>query len=173
MKKSFILCLFLAVFSVSLTAQTKKEMREKERQQNFAKAKQLFDAQSFIIPADVLIVNGGQTIFADGSVTFLKMNEGNAVLQISPDVASSPGANGLGGITAQGNVINLTENNTDKQLNMNFTIEGSFGAADIRISVLRGNRADVNIRGVFNDVLINMDGNVMPIDSTNYFEGTP
>ena len=139
---------------------------------DFQAAVECIKSGSFVIEADQLLFPRGLSKFVSGITNFISMNDGNAVIQIATSYYN-PGPNGLGGITVEGTVSDITMS-TDKRGSVfyNFMVQGMMVSATVNIQLLGdGNRATVTIYPNFNNNNLTMTGTVVPYNQSNVFQG--
>ena len=139
---------------------------------DFQSATQALKSGSFVIEVDQLLFPRGMSKFVSSFTNFISMNQGNAVIQIATSYMN-PGPNGLGGITVEGTVSNITMS-TDKRGSVfyNFMVQGAMVSASVNIQLLGdGNRATVTIYPNFNNNNLTMTGTVVPYSESDVFQG--
>ena len=143
-----------------------------EQQQMFEQAVQCLKDGSFVVEVDQLLFPRGLTKFVSSLTNFVSMNEGKAVIQIATS-NFSPGANGLGGISVEGDVSNVTMSTSKRGIvYYNFMDQGAVVSATVNIQLSGdGNRATVTIYPNFNSNNLTMTGKLVPYDQSNVFQG--
>ena len=139
---------------------------------DFQSATQAIKSGSFVIEVDQLLFPRGMSKFVSSFTNFISMNQGNAVIQIATSYIN-PGPNGLGGITVEGTVSDITMS-TDKRGSVfyNFMVQGAMVSASVNIQLLGdGNRATVTIYPNFNNNNLTMTGTVVPYSESDVFQG--
>ena len=139
---------------------------------DFQKAVEAIKSGSFVLEVDQLLFPRGNSKFVSSLTNFISMNEGKAVIQIATSYFN-PGPNGLGGITVEGTVSDITMN-TDKKgfVYYNFLVQGMFVSASVNIQLLgNGNRTTVTVYPNFNNNNITMTGVVVPYSESDLFQG--
>lgn len=139
---------------------------------DFQKAVEAIKSGSFVIEVDQLLFPRGNSKFVSSLTNFISMNEGKAVIQIATSYFN-PGPNGLGGITVEGNVSDITMS-TDKKgfVYYNFLVQGMFVSASVNIQLLgNGNRTTVTVYPNFNNNNLTMTGVVVPYSESDVFQG--
>lgn len=139
---------------------------------DFQAAVECIKSGSFVIEVDQLLFPRGMSKFVSSLTNFISMNEGNAVIQIATSYYN-PGPNGLGGITVEGTVSDITMS-TDKRGSVfyNFMVQGMMVSATVNIQLLGdGNRATVTIYPNFNNNNLTMTGTVVPYNQSDVFQG--
>lgn len=138
----------------------------------FQMAVEAVKSGSFVIQVDQLLFPGGNSKFVSSITNFISMNEGNAVIQIATSYYN-PGPNGLGGITVEGKVSDITMS-TDKKgfVYYNFNVQGMFVSASVNVQMLgNGNRVTVTIYPNFNNNNLTMTGVIVPYSESDIFQG--
>ncbi|MBR1949519.1 MAG: DUF4251 domain-containing protein [Bacteroidales bacterium] len=139
---------------------------------DFQKAVEAVKSGSFVIEVDQLLFPRGNSKFVSSLTNFISMNEGKAVIQIATSYFN-PGPNGLGGITVEGTVSDITMS-TDKKgfVYYNFLVQGMFVSASVNIQLLgNGNRTTVTVYPNFNNNNLTMTGVVVPYSESDVFQG--
>jgi hypothetical protein len=167
----------------SETTMTKQEARKAARaahkkamaaqsHEQFEQAVQCLKEGYFVIEADQLLFPQGLTKFVSGITNFVSMNEGKSVIQIATS-NFRPGPNGVGGITVEGNVSNITMSTSKRGvISYNFMVQGIAVSASVNITLTGdGNRATVTVYPNFNNNNLTMTGNLVPYDQSHVFQG--
>ena len=139
---------------------------------DFQKAVEAIKSGSFVIEVDQLLFPRGNSKFVSSLTNFISMNEGKAVIQIATSYFN-PGPNGLGGITVEGTVSDITMS-TDKKgfVYYNFLVQVMFVSASVNIQLLgNGNRTTVTVYPNFNNNNLTMTGVVVPYSESDVFQG--
>ena len=150
-----------------------KKAMAAEQLKEFQQAVECIKSGSFVIEVDQLLFPQGMSKFVSKITNFISMNEGNAVIQIATSYFN-PGLNGLGGITVQGKVSDITMS-TDKKgfVYYNFMVQGLMVSATVNIQLLgNGNRATVTVYPNFNNNNLTMTGEVVPYNQSEVFQGS-
>lgn len=129
--------------------------------------------QDFVLEADQVTFNNGATVFVNSNTTFISMKGDKAVVQISPSNFAS-GPNGVGGVTVNGMVSGL-ERRVDKKGNvtLSFNVMGIGINAQIEVYMTPGtNRASATIYPNFNSNTVWLQGNIVPYENSDVFEGS-
>ena len=150
-----------------------KKAMAAEQLKEFQQAVECIKSGSFVIEVDQLLFPQGMSKFVSKITNFISMNEGNAVIQIATSYFN-PGLNGLGGITVQGKVSDITMS-TDKKgfVYYNFMVQGLMVSATVNIQLLgNGNRATVTVYPNLNNNNLTMTGEVVPYNQSEVFQGS-
>lgn len=194
MKKVLILTALLLIgFTATTLAQSSKEARaakreaiKKEREARRAleaqqdsiayfKAVEALKAGAFVLEADNVTFPNGVTRYVSSNTNYVQVDNGEGIVQTAfSNFAYTPGPNGLGGVTVQGQISGL-KMNMDKDGNYfyNYTIQGVAISATVFITLTGGtNQASVSISPNFNNNNMTMTGLLLPLDESDVFQGT-
>ena len=129
--------------------------------------------QDFVLEADQVTFKNGNTVFVNSSTTFVSVKGNRAVVQISPSNFAA-GPNGVGGVTVDGTVSGM-QRMIDRKGNttVSFNVMGIGINAQIEIYMTQGtNRASATIYPNFNSNTLWLEGNIVPYENANVFEGS-
>ena len=129
--------------------------------------------QDFVLEANTVTFKTGATVYVNSTTNFISVKGNRAVVQISPSNFSS-GPNGVGGVTVDG-MITDQKVMTDSKGRITFTMNvmGIGINAQVEIYMYPGtNRASATIYPNFNSNTVWIDGNIVPYESANVFEGS-
>ena len=192
-KVLFLTTLLLLSFTVTTYAQYSKEARaarreamKKEREERkaleaqqdsvaYLKAIDALKAGAFVLEANNVTFPNGITRYVSSSTNYVQVDKGEGIVQTAfNNFAYSPGPNGLGGVTVQGNVTGLNmREDKDGNYYYSYTIQGVAISATVFITLTGGtNQASVSISPNFNNNNMTMTGLLLPIDESDVFQGT-
>ena len=192
-KVLFLTTLLLLSFTVTTYAQTSKEARaarrealKKEREARkaleaqqdsiaYLKAVEALKTGSFVLEANNVSFPNGITRFVSSNTNYVQVDNGEGIVQTAfSNFAYSPGPNGLGGVTVQGNISGLKiKEDKDGNYFYSYTIQGIAISATVFITLTGGtNQASVNISPNFNNNNMTMTGVLLPLDESDVFQGT-
>ena len=192
-KVLFLTTLLLLSFTVTTYAQTSKEARaarrealKKEREARkaleaqqdsiaYLKAVEALKAGSFVLEANNVTFPNGITRYVSSNTNYVQVDNGEGIVQTAfSNFAYSPGPNGLGGVTVQGNISGLKiKEDKDGNYFYSYTIQGIAISATVFITLTGGtNQASVNISPDFNNNNMTMTGVLLPLDESDVFQGT-
>lgn len=193
MKKVLFLTAMLLLTTMATFAQTSKEARaarrealKKEREARkaleaqqdtiaYLKAIEALKTGSFVLEANNVSFPNGIVRYVSSSTNYVQVDNGEGIVQTAfNNFAYTPGPNGLGGVTVQGNISGV-ELREDKHGNYyyNYTIQGMAISATVSITLTGGtNEASVRISPNFNNNDMTMMGILVPIDESEVFQGT-
>ena len=129
--------------------------------------------QDFVLEANTVTFKTGSTVFVNSTTNFISVKGNRAVVQISPSNFVS-GPNGVGGVTVDG-MITDQQILTDKKGRITYTMNvmGIGINAQVEIYMYPGsNRASATIYPNFNSNTVWIDGDIVPYENSNVFEGT-
>ena len=128
--------------------------------------------QDFVLEADNVTFKSGNTVFVNSTTNFISVKGNRAVVQISPSNFSS-GPNGVGGVTVDG-MISGQSVTTDKKgrITYSMNVMGIGINAQVEIYMFPGtNRASATIYPNFNSNTIWIEGDIVPYENSDVFEG--
>jgi hypothetical protein len=153
-----------------LTRQDKKEARRAELYANFQSLDTLLGNKTFIIEANYLQNAYGGPIPVSSMLNFIKVDQPRVVLQTGNN--GRQGYNGVGGVTAEGNLQNWKITKDLKHLNyrISFSVMTDIGTYDIFILIGADNTANATITGMTRGRLT-YQGNVVAIYNSAVYKG--
>lgn len=152
-------------------SQTKKEIRKAELDRNYQILDSLFQAKRFVLEADYLQNKYGDLRTVPSTTNFIMVDTTTGILQTAN--YSGIGYNGLGGVTAEGNVGSwiLTKNDKRLSFTVKFNLSTNIGFYDVFLTVNADNNARATISGLGSGKLT-YNGHISTIDNSNIFKGT-
>ena len=129
--------------------------------------------RDFVLEANQVTFKNGNTVFVDSNTTFISVKGNKAVVQISPSNFAS-GPNGVGGVTVNGTISGM-QRMVDKKgrTTLSFNVMGIGINAQIEIYMSPGtNQASATIYPNFNSNTVWVQGQIVPYESSDVFEGT-
>ena len=128
--------------------------------------------RDFVLEADQVTFKNGNTVFVNSNTTFISVKGNRAVVQISPSNFAS-GPNGVGGVTVDGSISGM-QAMVDRKGNttLSFNVMGIGINAQIEIYMTPGtNRASATIYPNFNSNTLWIEGDIVPYENSDVFEG--
>ena len=192
-KVLFLTTMLLFCFTVTIFAQTSKEARAERRaalknerearkaleaQQDsiaYFKAVQALKSGAFVLEANNVTFPNGITRYVSSNTNYVQADNGEGIVQTAfTNFAYSPGPNGLGGVTVQGNISGLKmKEDKDGNYFYSYTIQGIAISAEVFITLTGGtNQASVTVSPNFNNNNMTMTGRLLPLDESDVFQGT-
>ena len=136
-------------------------------------ADQALRDSSFVVEADAVTFKYGTRVQVNSTTNFISMEGDRAVIQISPSYVYG-GPNGVGGITVDGVVSNVSLTSDKKgRIHYSMYVTGRALSATVSISMTPGsNRAVVVVSPTFNSNDVRLEGYLVPAGHSRVFEGT-
>ncbi len=136
-------------------------------------ADQALRDSSFVVEADAVTFKYGTRVQVNSTTNFISMEGDRAVIQISPSYVYG-GPNGVGGITVDGVVSNVSLTSDKKgRIHYSMYVTGRAVSATVSISMTPGsNRAVVVVSPTFNSNDVRLEGYLVPAGHSRVFEGT-
>lgn len=155
---------------VKLSRQERKEVRKAQMAANFHILDSLLNARSFVLEADYLQNQYGDRVFVSSNLNFIMVAQSNGVLQTGTD--SRLGYNGVGGVTAEGNIGTWEIHRDVKRLSyrLHFSLLTNLGHYDVFMTVSSDNRASATITGLGPGKLT-WEGHLNTLYNTRVFKG--
>lgn len=129
--------------------------------------------RDFVLEADQVTFKNGNTVFVNSSTTFISVKGNRAVVQISPSNFAA-GPNGVGGVTVDGSISGM-QVMVDKKgrTTLSFNVMGIGINAQIEVYMTPGtNRASATIYPNFNSNTVWIEGEIVPYENSDVFEGS-
>ena len=149
----------------------KKAQRAIEQQQSHANALALINLRDFVMEANKVSLPDGSNVAVFSDVNYLMMRGDKAVVQVNPGI--SGGQNGMGGITLEGRVVDLTQS-TDKRGNvtLKYTVMSTGGSAEVVLLLLAGgDKANATIKPKMHSSRVMMFGKLLAPENSRVFKG--
>ena len=129
--------------------------------------------RDFVLMVDNVTFNNGNTIYVNSTTNFISVKGNRAVVQISPS-NYSPGPNGLGGVTVDGQISSY-QITTDKRgnINLSYNVSGIGLNAQIEVYLVLGSSdVQATIYPNFNSNTLWISGEVVPYENASIMEGS-
>lgn len=128
--------------------------------------------QDFVLEANQVTFKNGATVFVNSNTTFISVKGNRAVVQISPSNFAA-GPNGVGGVTVDGTISGMERMvNKKGNVTISFNVMGIGINAQIEIYMTPGtNSASATIYPNFNSNTVWLQGNIVPYENSDIFEG--
>jgi hypothetical protein len=133
---------------VKLSKQEKKDLEQAALYANYNAMDTLIGRKTFVIEADYLQDLTGNRVFVNSVLNYILVDSLKAVLQTGSN--SRSGYNGVGGVTAQGNIQNYKVVKDPKKLtyNVSFTVMTNVGIYDVTMDISANTNASATISGL-------------------------
>jgi hypothetical protein len=125
-----------------------KEFRKAQLAANYVILDSLITSRNFVLQANYLENKYGDRVNVAPNLNFIQVNGPTGVLQTG--LVSGMGFNGVGGVTAEGNLASweILKNAKKLTLNVQFSLVTNIGNYDISMFVTPDNVASATIRGL-------------------------
>lgn len=152
------------------STQTKKEKRKAELEKNFQLTKQMIDNKDFVLESDFLQDRYGYRIPVVSMINFVSVDSTKATIQIGSNWGVGP--NGVGGVTAKGEITKweLTENDKSKSFTLRINVMTSIGIYDLFFNIGASGQSTARLTGLRSGQLT-FDGNIVPHEKSSVFVG--
>ena len=153
-----------------LTREEKRDLRKREAESRFASLDSLIRSGRFVLQADFLQGRSGERINVNSTINFVRVNLGKGTLQVG--TVSGMGYNGVGGVTAEGDIRSWKEdvNSKNRSITVRFTIESTLGHYDILLIASPDNLSTATVTGLSSGML-SWSGRIVPLRSSRVFQG--
>ncbi len=155
---------------IKLSRQGKKEARKAQLYENFKVLDSLLTSKRFVLEADFLQNTIGERVAVSSNLNFIKVDGSYGILQTGSETRM--GYNGVGGVTAEGNIGAWKLDKDSKSLfyRLAFTLTTKLGTYDIFLTVNAVNDAKATISGSRSGKLT-WDGHLASLDKSRVFKG--
>lgn len=152
------------------TVLTRKEKRQAEAAQQYALTKSMIENKDFVLESNSLDNRYGYRFIVNPSINFVMVDNNQAVIQIGSNYGL--GANGVGGVTAKGNITrwDVTKNKDQESYNIFMVVSTPIGTYDLNFDVRSGGQASARLSGLRPGHLT-FNGNLIPISDSRVYEG--
>lgn len=172
------LLIIVALFIVgSLSAQGRNKQKQSKEDRNvrieseYQAMARLIDAKQFILEADYRSDQQGFSVPVSSTLNFIMVDSAMAVIQTGSNYRV--GFNGVGGITAEGNISKwkVMKDNKRKSFIISMNIITSLGFYDIFIDVSASGNASATISGTTAGKLI-YHGHLLSLPESKAYQGS-
>ena len=152
------------------TRQEKKEAKKIQLMTNYAILDTILTRRVFVLEADYLRNKYGNQTAVMSNINFIRVDQTTGVLQTGS--VFSFGSNGVGGVTAEGEIGQWTIYRNPRNLSytVRFSLQTNIGHYDVVMNVSANTRATATITGLGPGNLI-WDGHLVPIGNSRVFKG--
>lgn len=166
--------LFLGVAGYSqeaqLTRQEQKEARKMQQYYNFQVLDTILTSRRFVLEAYDLDNGYGNRRQVMSNINFIMLDSTKAVLQTGSDARL--GYNGVGGVTAEGQIsgLKITKNSKNLSYYLKFTVSTNIGFYDVSMNISSNSIARATITGLTMGKLI-YDGKIETLNNSRVYKG--
>ncbi|MBK8883339.1 MAG: DUF4251 domain-containing protein [Bacteroidales bacterium] len=149
---------------------SRKEARRAEMEINFRILDSLLYNGKYVLEADYLQNKYGSRIFVSSTLNYIRVDMPKGVLQTGSDTRL--GYNGVGGVTAEGNIgdYKITRNLKNLSCTVTFNLVTNIGSYNIILFVSADNNATATISGTTSGRL-SWNGHLVYLDKSRVFKG--
>ena len=150
--------------------QSRKEAKKAQMTANFYVLDSLLRSGRYVLEADFLQNKYGSRISVPPMLNFIRVDGPKGVLQTGSDTRQ--GYNGVGGVTAEGSIVDYKITNDTKNLSISvtFNLVSTLGNYDIFLTVSADNNATATISGSTSGRLT-WDGHLVTLNNSRVFKG--
>ncbi len=155
---------------VKLSRQEKKALEQSQLKANFQAIDTLIKRRTFVIEADFLKNQNGARVPVNSILNFIMLDSSKVVLQTGSSYRLE--YNGVGGVTAQGRILNYKVEKDSKKLsyNVRFSVMTSIGIFDVFMTIYSDANASATISGLSRGQLT-WDGRFQNLYNSSVFKG--
>ena len=178
MKKLVIIMAALFFVSVSYAQgqssenkTARKEQRKAVAEEQYKLTKAMLENKDFVLEANYLQGHYGTRVPVNSNINFIKVDSSTAVIQVGSDYGI--GYNGVGGVTAKGQVTNweLKKNAKNDSYNLSMSVFTPIGIYDLHFQISSSGQTTARLTGMRRGSLT-FDGELLPIEASGVYEGT-
>ncbi len=149
---------------------TKKEKRNAELEKDFQLTKSMLENRNFVLETDYLQDRRGIRIPVNSTINFVSVDSTDAIIQIGSNFRIGP--NGVGGVTAKGNINKweLTEDQKHKAFTLRMNVMTTIGIYDLFINIAASGRGTATLTGMRSGSLM-FDGDLVPWEKSSVYVG--
>lgn len=148
----------------------KQDAKQQEEERDAANVKDMLNKHRFVLEADYLSSSFGSRRSVMSNLNFIKLDSATCIVQVGN--ASGLGANGVGGVTAEGRV-NKYDLQIDKRggYTLKITMSSSLGYFDIVFFISKSGNTTADLRGNSAGVLT-FTGRIVNLKESRVFKGS-
>ncbi len=147
-----------------------KAEKEAALMQQYNQLVDLIESRDYVLEADFLSNQYGTRVLVNSTINFIKVDDGKAVIQVGSDWGVGP--NGVGGVTAEGQIsrYEVKANDKKKSVSVSMNVMTNLGVYDVHMSVSAGGNSFATVSGLRRGKL-NYFGDLIALESSRVFEG--
>ncbi len=149
---------------------TKREKRKAELEKNYELTRQMLENKNFVLETNWLQDRYGFRVPVVSMINFVSVDSTKAIIQIGSN--SRIGPNGVGGVTARGDITKweLTENEKNKTFTLRINVLTPIGIYDLFFDIGASGQGTALLTGLSSGRLT-FDGNLVPHSKTVVYVG--
>lgn len=177
MKRIIVFLAFIISANIVL-AQTKdensstnrKERRKARIEKEYQFIKDMLKNRDFVLEAYSLQDKYGRRVQVSSGLNFVSVDSTEAIIQVGSN--HRLGANGVGGVTARGQITNweLRENKKNKTFDLRLNVMTTIGIYDVYLSVSSSGKATAHLTGLSAGRLT-FEGDMVPWSESTVYVG--
>ncbi len=154
-----------------LQKELKKEQQAEEAAKKTLLTGLMIEHRKFVLEADQLRDKRGNTVNVSSMINFIACDSVTGVIQIGSN--QYVGANGVGGITAEGPIANYKSSFNEKNMtySVSYNVRTTIGTYDVRMSIFSEGRADASVSSTWPG-RVNYSGYLVPPSVSKVHKGT-
>ncbi len=161
---------FLFAQGVDENNLTKKEKRNAETAKQYEITKNMLENRDFVLQTDYLQDRYGNRFFVSSNINFVAVDSTMATIQVGSNFRMGP--NGVGGVTAKGEITKweLTANDKNKTFGLSINVMTPIGIYDLYFSIGASGGGTATLTGLSSGRLT-FDGNLVPWENSSVYVG--
>ncbi len=154
-----------------LSRQERKEIRDAKTAKEFSETSELLNSMHFVLEADYLSNQYGYRVMANSNLNFILVDSTEAVIQTGSNTGI--GYNGVGGVTARGNISSwkVQRNEKKKSILVQMDVSTSLGYFMISMDIDANGKTTATLSSNRAGKLIYI-GNLIPLEESYAFRGS-
>lgn len=149
---------------------SRKEKRKAEIEKNFQLTRQMLENKNFVLETNWLQDRYGFRVPVVSMINFVSVDSTKAIIQIGSN--SRIGPNGVGGVTARGDITKweLNENEKNKTFTLRINVMTPIGIYDLFFDIGASGQSTALLTGLSSGRLT-FDGNLVPHSKASVYVG--
>ncbi len=179
MKRMILACMLMLAAGISAAGavpqdpdrKTRRAIEAAQDSARYAATVETIKNMDFVLEADRLVLKRGENVLVQSDINFVAVKGDRAVIQVAP--FSGPGANGVGGVTVDGNISDV-ELRTDRRGNLTLSmyVSGSVAACSLTVVLPKGGfTATARINPTYSGNDISLVGEIVPTKVSRVYQG--
>jgi hypothetical protein len=154
-----------------LQKEARKAERDEAKSNAMARTKSLIDSKSFVLEANQLSGRSGQMFQVNPSINFVSVDSNRCVIQLGSN--TGVGANGVGGVTAEGYIskYKVSQNKKGDSFTINVFTNTSIGAFDLIFFIDPEGNAQADVTQSTTGASATYYGRIVPLSQSRVYKG--
>lgn len=175
----FVALLTLPAFSQELSKkeqrQLVKELKKEAQEEELANTSLVVTAMvqqaTFVLEAHTLRDKRGESIQVTSALNFVAVDSTTGIIQVGSNAGFGP--NGVGGVTAQGQVADykFTQHERSGNYNVSYYLRTPIGTFDVRLTAFPNGRAEATLSNATMGGRLTYSGNLVPPGMSRVYKG--